>query len=241
MMDTKVILIIPAYNEEESILRTFQETQDFNDSSEYKLDAIVVNDCSTDMTGKLLDDNRIPHIDLIHNLGIGGAVQTGYKYAYENNYDIAIQFDGDGQHNVNYVPSLIKPLIEESCDLVVGSRFVDKNVSDFKSSAARRAGINLISSLIKATTGTKIYDTTSGFRSANRRTIKKFANKYPTEYPEPVTNEELLKDGYRIQEVAVSMNERRGGVSSIHSWKNFYYMINVIMSILIISMRRSKK
>lgn len=240
-MNTKVLLIVPAYNEEESILKTYESIRSFNKKSDLKLDAIVINDCSTDSTAEILATNNIPHVNLVHNLGIGGAVQTGYKYAVENDYDIAIQFDGDGQHDVKYVPELIQPIENRTCDFCIGSRFVDHTSGGFKSSASRRAGINLISSIIKRTTGYKIYDTTSGFRAAGKNIIKKFATTYPSEYPEPVTNEELLKEGYAIEEVAVRMKERQGGVSSIHSWKNVYYMINVILSILVINMRGSKK
>ena len=120
---------------------------------------LVVNDGSYDATEKILIENNINHICLIHNLGIGGAVQTGYKYAKENNYDIAVQFDGDGQHDINYVKKIIEPIVKEKKDMVIGSRFIDKNSSEFKSSKARRLGINLISHFIKLKTKIKIYDT----------------------------------------------------------------------------------
>ena len=120
----KVLLIIPAYNEEENILKTYQKVIDYNKKEKKHYDVIVINDCSKDKTSKICHDNKIPVIDLIHNLGIGGAVQTGYKYAYENNYDIAVQFDGDGQHDVRYVEKIIKPIIEKKADFVIGSRFV---------------------------------------------------------------------------------------------------------------------
>ena len=163
------------------------------------------------------------------------------KYAYNNNYDIAIQFDGDGQHDVNYVKDIIEPIKKNKANMVIGSRFIDNSSSDFKSSAARRLGINIISFFIKLVTGKRIYDTTSGFRAADKELIKKFAYNYPVEYPEPVSTTEILKDGYSVDEVAVSMNDRTGGVSSIRAWKNIYYMINVILSILIIGIGRNKK
>lgn len=235
MKSNRVLLIIPAYNEEENILKTCKMIR----KNKMKFDFIIINDGSKDRTGEILDQNDLPHIDLIHNLGIGGAVQTGYKYAYENDYDIAVQFDGDGQHDVGYVEKLVKPIIEGEADFSIGSRFIEP-LSKFKSTGARRAGIKIISFFIKLFTGEKIYDTTSGFRAVNKNIIEKFQNSYPTEYPEPVSTTNLIKEGYRVKEVSVGMNEREGGVSSIRAWKNIYYMINVILSIIIVSMRRYK-
>ena len=235
----KILLIIPAYNEEENILKTYKNIENYNKKYKSNYDVIVINDGSKDKTGEILDKEKIPHIDLIHNLGIGGAVQTGYKYAYNNNYDIAIQFDGDGQHDVNYVKNIIEPIIKQEADFVVGSRFIG-NVSKFKTSGARRAGIKVISFFIKLCSGVKIYDTTSGFRACNKDIISLFANSYPLGYPEPITTVELAKKKYRIKEVGVNMKEREGGKSSIHTWKNIYYMLNVCLSIIITGMRRYK-
>lgn len=237
----KILLIIPAYNEEEAILETCQSIFDFNKQHGYHYDVLVINDCSKDNTPKILVDNNISHIDLVHNLGIGGAVQTGYKYAYQNGYDIAIQFDGDGQHDINSVTDLIAPIINGEADFTVGSRFVENSKSEFKSSAARRMGIKLISFFIKLATGKVIRDTTSGYRAANKKIISDFANVYPIEYPEPITNAELLKKGYRVKEVPVLMHERSGGTSSIHSWKNVYYMVNILLSIIVVGLRRYSK
>ena len=235
----KKILIIPAYNEEKSILRVYNNILNYNKNNNTDYDVIVINDGSKDNTEKVLSDNNIPHVKLIQNLGIGGAVQTGYKYANDNNYDIAIQYDGDGQHNVEYVKDLIKPIEEGISSMVIGSRFV-KDIDTFKSSAARRIGIKLISFFIKLTTGTKIYDTTSGMRAVNKNIIGEFARSYPTEYPEPVSTVSVLKSGYKVSEIPVKMNERKDGVSSIRAWKNVYYMINVILSIILIGIRRTK-
>jgi len=231
----KVLLIIPAYNEEKNILKTCKKIEEHSK----KYDYIIINDGSKDKTGDICKKNKLPCINLIHNLGIGGAVQTGYKYAYENDYDIAIQFDGDGQHDIRYVDTLIKPIELGQTDFVIGSRFV-KKLSKFKSTGVRRMGINLISFFIKIFTGRKIHDTTSGFRAVNKKIIKEFSMNYPTEYPEPVSTTTLLKMGYRVDEVPVEMNEREAGVSSIRAWKNIYYMINVILSICIVSIRRYK-
>lgn len=237
----KVLLIIPAYNEEESILNVVNKIYNYNKENNTKYDIVVINDGSKDNTEKILCENNINHIKLINNLGIGGAVQTGYKYALENDYDIAVQFDGDGQHDIRYVRDVIKPITDNDANMVIGSRFIDKSTSKFKSSKARQMGIKMISFFIKLVTSKKIYDTTSGFRAVDKKLIKNFSNSYPVEYPEPVSTTEILKMGYKVEEVAVSMNERENGISSIRMWKNCYYMINVILYILVIGIRRYKK
>ena len=236
----KVLLIIPAYNEEENILKTYQKVIDYNKKEKKHYDVIVINDCSKDKTSKICHDNNIPVIDLIHNLGIGGAVQTGYKYAYQNNYDIAVQFDGDGQHDVRYVEKIIKPIIEKKADLVIGSRFVE-DIKTFKSTFARRVGIKIISCFMKFATHKKIHDTTSGFRACSKELIYDFSLSYPSEYPEPITTAEVLKKKYTVKEVAVEMNEREAGVSSIRAWKNIYYMLNVCLALLAVKIRRYKR
>ncbi len=229
----KVLLIIPAYNEEQNILTVYKNICDYNKKAKTKLDVIFINDGSIDNTEKILCENKINHIKLIQNLGIGGAVQTGYKYALYNDYDIAIQFDGDGQHNVNYVEDLIKPILEENIDMTIGSRFIDSSSSEFKSSFLRRVGIKIISSCIHLKTKVRIYDTTSGFRASNKSAIAMFAIHYPLEYPEPISSVDVILSGMKIKEVPVSMNERIAGKSSINSWKNVYYMVNVVLSILL--------
>lgn len=241
MYKKKVLIIIPAYNEEASIFKTYQSIIKYNKKNTFKYDIVVINDGSKDKTEEILVENEILHIKLINNLGIGGAVQTGYKYALENNYDIAVQFDGDGQHDVDYVKNIIEPIMNDDFDMVIGSRFIDKKSSRFKSSFTRRIGIKLISFFIKLFTGKKIYDTTSGFRAVNKEIIKKFANDYPVEYPEPITTVEIIKRGYKVTEVPVSMNERESGSSSIKAWKNIYYMLNVIISIIILGIGGKKK
>lgn len=232
-MKKKILLIIPAYNEEENILKTCNSIINYNKKNKTNYNLIVINDGSKDNTENILMENNINHVKLIHNLGIGGAVQTGYKYALEHDYDIAVQFDGDGQHDVKYVENLIKPIIENNINMVIGSRFIDDSSSKFKSSKARRVGINLISLAIKLKTKKKIYDTTSGFRAVDKRIIKLFANSYPTEYPEPISTVNVIKNKYSIVEIPVSMQEREGGKSSINSWKTVYYMVNVILSIIL--------
>ncbi len=236
----KTLLIIPAYNEEKNIFNTCDKIMEYNKESKEKIDFIVIDDGSTDKTSEICHKNKIPCISLINNLGIGGAVQTGYKYALENNYDIAIQFDGDGQHDVRYVNNIVEDIKKGTADMVIGSRFVG-NSSDFKSSKARRVGINIISFFIKLVTGKKIYDTTSGFRAINKQLIAEFASNYPAEYPEPVSTTWVLKKKYIVHEVDVKMHKRENGVSSIRAWKNAYYMFNVILSIIVVGLEENNK
>lgn len=232
-MKQKILLIIPAYNEEENILRVCNEI----DKKRPDLDYIVINDGSKDNTLKILQDNNINHINLIHNLGIGGAVQTGYKYAYERGYDIAIQYDGDGQHDVTYVEKICKPLINGEANMCIGTRYLDKSSSEFQSTFMRRLGKNIISCIIRMCCHKKITDPTSGFRAADRKIIEQFAKKYPTEYPEPESVVNILKNKYKIVEEPVSMREREGGKSSIGALKSIDYMIKVSLAILVDSLR----
>ena len=239
-MNKKILIIIPCYNEEANILNVYQSIMKCNKENHTNYDVIVINDGSVDNTENILNSNHIKHIKLIHNLGIGGAVQTGYKYAFENKYDIAVQFDGDGQHNVECVKNIVDPIIKGNADFVIGSRFIKKDNNNFNSTFSRRIGINIISFFVKLVTKKKIYDTTSGFRACNKDVIKEFSLDYPFEYPEPITDVRVLKKGYKIHETPVKMNERKGGKSSIRSWKSAYYMINVILSILIEGTRRKR-
>lgn len=232
-MKSKILLIVPAYNEEASIEKTI------NTISSTQYDYIIINDGSTDSTRNILEQNHFNHINLITNLGIGGAVQTGYKYAYENNYDIAIQYDADGQHNIEYVKDLIEPIQKQQADLVIGSSFVDKSIKNQRSSKIRRLGIRFLSNFIKLFSGKRIYDPTSGFRAANSTIIAEFANQYSQEYPEPISNYELLRSQkYKVKEVPVKMNKREAGKTSINTIKTIYAAINVCLSIIISSIGR---
>lgn len=229
----KTLIIIPAYNEELNIENTINKLKKYNDISKSPVDYIIINDGSTDKTKEICKKNNYNVINLIHNLGIGGAVQTGYKYALENNYDIAIQFDGDGQHDEKYIKELVEE-IDRGANFVIGSRFID-NLSKFKSSGTRRLGIKILSLLIKICSGEKIYDPTSGFRAADKEVIKLFASHYPTEYPEPESTTELIKKGLNVKEIPVEMHEREFGESSIKPLKSIYYMFSVCLSIIITS------
>lgn len=232
----KTLIIIPAYNEELNIEKTVNKIKKYNNCSKNTIDYIIINDGSTDNTKEICDKNKFNVINLIHNLGIGGAVQTGYKYALENNYDIAIQFDGDGQHDEKYIDSLIKE-IENGADFVIGSRFIE-NLSQFKSSSTRRIGIKILSILIKICTGKKIYDPTSGFRASNKKVIKIFSDNYPSEYPEPESITLLINRGYNVKEIPVEMHEREFGESSIKPLKSIYYMFSVCLSIVVTSINK---
>lgn len=235
----KVLMIIPAYNEEKSIVNTVNMIRSTK-LKKHTLDYIVVNDGSNDNTKNECLNNNINFIDLPVNLGIGGAVQAGYKYALYNDYDIAIQFDGDGQHDASYIEKLVKE-ISNGNDIVIGSRFVS-DLSEFKSTAVRRVGINFLSRLIKICTKRRIYDPTSGFRACNKKIIKEFASDYPIDYPEPDTIVTIIKKGYKVSEIPVKMNERKEGKSSLNSniFKPLYYMIKVSIAIIISSMSTKK-
>ncbi len=228
----KSLVIIPAYNESENIKNTVQTLMEKAPQFDY----VVVNDHSKDDTLKILQENHINYINLPTNLGIGGAVQTGYQYAYENGYDMAVQVDGDGQHDPAYLSQLVETMQKEDADMVIGSRFINKE--GFQSTFARRVGINYFSHLIKQLTGKTITDPTSGFRLANRRVIALFAQDYPRDYPEPESIVALLKRGLKVVEAPVVMKERQGGQSSIRLQNSIYYMIKVTIAILIENMRK---
>ena len=233
----KVLLIIPAYNEEDNILNTCNSVKEFSN----EIDFVVINDGSKDNTERILCENNLNHIKLINNLGIGGAVQTGYKYAYENGFDIAIQFDGDGQHDVTYIPDICEPIIKGEANMVIGTRYLDKSSSKFQSTFMRRLGSSIISIVIRICTRKKITDPTSGFRAVDRHIIEEFAKEYPTEYPEPESTASMLWKKYKVTEVPVSMNERKGGKSSIRFLKTADYMIKVCLAIIIDSTRKGKR
>lgn len=231
----KVLIIIPAYNEEESISNLLDELE--NSYPQY--DCIVINDCSTDSTLKILSERSASYLDLPINLGIGGGVQSGYLYALENGYDIAVQMDGDGQHKPEYLEKIITPITEGRADSVIGSRFITNE--GFQSSAMRRLGINFLSGLVKLLTGIKIYDVTSGFRAVNCKCIEVFAKEYAQDYPEPEALIVSAVNHVRLLEVPVIMQERTGGRSSINGFKSIYYMIKVSIAIIIARLTKKRR
>lgn len=228
----KTLLIIPAYNEARNIVGVTQAV------AEAGYDFIVVNDGSTDSTLEICRENGLPILDLKQNLGIGGAVQAGHKYALEHDYDVDVQFDGDGQHDVEYVASLLD-LIEKGADLAIGSRFLERT-DGFRSSPMRRVGIRWLSGCIRLFTGKRITDPTSGFRACSRHSIDLFCRNYPIDYPEPESIVTAIKSGLDVREAPVIMHERAGGTSSIRALASMYYMIKVSLAIAIMSLSRSK-
>lgn len=235
----KVLIIIPAYNEAENIVRVVNHMMEQMPQYDY----LVVNDGSTDDTLGLCSREGFHYLDLSINMGIGGAVQAGYIYARKNGYDIAVQMDGDGQHDVAYLETLLKPLRQGTADVVIGSRFLEKE--GFQSSKSRRTGINILSFLILLTTGRRIKDVTSGYRAVNRRFIEIYSRDYPMDYPEPEAIVSAIMHLGRVCEVPVQMRAREGGTSSITFKKSIYYMIKVTLAIIICRMsyglRRAKK
>lgn len=222
----KKLVIIPAYNEEENIVDTVNELRDHTPDFDY----VVINDCSRDATYKMCLENSINVIDLSINLGIGGAVQTGYKYAYMNDYDCAVQLDGDGQHDPRFLSVMYDTMVSENADMIIGSRFLEKK--GFQSSATRRFGIRFFTFLIRTLTGQVITDPTSGLRMVNKRIIREFSKEYPKDYPEPESVVTVLKHGGKVVEIPVEMRERRGGVSSINIRSSVYYMVKVTIAVI---------
>lgn len=224
----KVLIIIPAYNEEKNLARLLDKLKQI--CPEY--DVVVVNDCSKDKTLKICRTYGIKTIDLPVNLGIGGAVQAGYKYACYKGYDAAIQVDGDGQHDPQFI-SLLVDEISKGSNICVGSRFIERE--GFQSSTARRIGIRFFSLLIYLFTGKRVTDPTSGFRVCDRKAISLFSMEYPRDYPEPETIVYSTRYGLLITEVPVVMSHREEGTSSITALKSFYYMVKVSLAIVIAS------
>lgn len=235
----KILLIIPAYNEAENIEKVVNNL--IKNYPQY--DYVIVNDGSRDETEEICLKNHYQVLNLPLNLGIGGAVQTGYRYALKNHYDIAIQIDGDGQHDIAYVEKLIEPIISGDADITIGSRFIEKE--GFQSSVTRRMGISFLSGLIHVLCFKKVKDVTSGFRAVNKKFIKLYAENYPSDYPEPEAIVAAIMHRGKIIEVPVVMKERAGGSSSINLRRSIYYMIKVTLAIFVsrisFGIRRGKK
>lgn len=231
----KKLIIIPAYNESANIKKTIADIRNNAEGFDY----VVINDCSTDNTREILEENGYNYIDLPINLGIGGAVQTGYKYAYENDYDMAVQVDGDGQHDVAFLNDMAKELVNRDADMVIGSRFIDKE--GFQSTAMRRIGIVYFSTLLKILTGKRITDPTSGMRMAGKKVIKRFAAVYPADYPETESTMEAICHNLKVVEIPVVMRERQGGKSSIFGIKSLYFMIKVTLAVIVERFRSRKE
>ena len=227
----KLLVIIPAFNEESSIEGVITDIKE----NVPEADILVVNDGSADRTSVIARSMHVAVADLPFNLGIGGAMQTGYLYAREAGYDAAVQVDGDGQHSAACIKALLRELTSGKADLAIGSRYLER--SGYRSSIFRRLGGVFFSFLIRALTGQRVKDTTSGFRAANRHAIKYFAEHYPSDYPEVEAIVRLHKNKMRIKEIPVKMQTRKTGKSSITPLRSLYYMIKVSFSLFIDTLR----
>jgi len=234
-MKHKILIIVPAFNEENNIVSVISDILKHCPDS----DIVVVNDGSGDNTVKLARQSKVAVLDLPNNLGIGAAMQTGYKFAQEMGYDFTVQCDGDGQHPANQINKILKPVISNEADLVVGSRYIQKN--GYKTPLMRKAGMIVFTFVISLIIKQKASDTTSGFRAANRKVIKFFADNYPCDYPEVEALVYAHKANFRITEVPVEMRQRAAGVSSINHAKSAYYMTKVLLAVFLDMFRNIRR
>jgi glycosyltransferase involved in cell wall biosynthesis len=228
----KTLVIIPAYNEETSLPGVIRDLRENAPDA----DIIVVNDGSRDRTAQVASGVGVAVLNLPYNLGIGGAMQTGYRYARDRQYDVAVQFDGDGQHVAEEIEKLLGPLRNNEADIVVGSRFLNRG--EYRAPFFRRIGIKIFSTTLSAILTTPVTDTTSGFRAANRRVIEFFARTYPEDYPEVESLVLLHRYGMTIAEVPARMQERTAGRSSITPFRSIYYMVKVLLAVSIDLMKK---
>lgn len=233
----RVMIVVPCYNEQEAIADVVADINRVKTQNGLNLDILVVNDCSTDNTLAILKTLDCLYLDLPVNLGIGGGMQSGYKFAFRNGYDVAVQMDGDGQHPADELLKILQPIFENRADVVIGSRFLTKDRAGFQSSAMRRIGINYFRRLNQLLIGQTIHDSTSGFRAFNRQTLAVVSKYYPDEYPEPEAVVQFGLSRLRMLEVPVRMRERQGGVSSINTSRAMYYMLKVTLGILFVYVR----
>ncbi len=232
LAELKRLAIVPALNEEATVGRVIDEIRAFDPG----FDILVVDDGSTDRTAGLAADRGAHVVRLPFNLGIGGAVQTGYRFAFERGYDVAVQVDGDGQHDPSQLSAILAPVLAGDADVCVGSRFAGG--AGYQSSFARRVGIKLFARVVSAVVRQKVTDTTSGFRAVNRKGIALFAADYPHDYPEVEATVMSVKHKLRLREVPVAMRERAGGSSSITALRSIYYMTKVLLAIFVGLFRR---
>ncbi len=221
------IAIVPAYNEEECIARVIDEIRAFD----RELEIVVVDDGSRDRTAAVAEAQGAHVVRLPFNLGIGGAVQTGFRYAFEHGFKLAVRIDGDGQHDPSQLGLLLEPVLAGEADIVVGSRFLSKN--GYQSSRPRRAGITILANVISLLVGRRVTDPTSGFQALNRHAIALFAADYPHDIPEVEAVLLLHKHKLRMAEVQVEMRERAGGRSSIGALFAVYYMVKVLLALFV--------
>ncbi len=232
----KILALIPAYNEENTILAVIEETQRHLPEA----DILVVNDGSTDNTKAILSSHK--SIIVLHhpyNMGIGGAIWTGFNFFVRNSYEYLVRIDGDGQHPPSQARMLLEPLQKKEADLVIGSRFITRK--GYLSSMGRRGGIKLLDILTAFLLKEKITDNTSGFRAYSRRAVSLLAKDYPFDYPEPIEVYLLSRKGLKIREVSAKMRQRKGGVTSISLLHSYYYLIKVLLTIFVNFLYGGKK
>jgi glycosyltransferase involved in cell wall biosynthesis len=233
LTDLRRVAVVPAFNEENSIGRVIDEIRAFD----HGFEVVVVDDGSTDRTAQLAAERGAVVLKLAFNLGIGGAMQTGYRYAFEHGFELAVQIDGDGQHDPRELPAIVKPLLEDEADMVVGSRFIGPTA--YRGTFMRRMGIRLFARIVSVLVRQRVTDTTSGFRALNRRAIRLFAADYPHDYPEVEATLMLVRHRLRLKEVPVTMRARYAGRSSITALRSIYYMVKVLLALFIAIFRRN--
>ena len=235
MTERTRIAIVPALNEEGAIAGVIDELRTFDAG----LDVVVIDDGSTDRTAEVAAAKGARVLRLPFNLGIGGAVQTGFRYAFEQGYDLAVRVDGDGQHDPEQLTRVLEPVLRDDADIAVGSRFAAAGGDGYRSSRSRRIGIRILASVVSGIVGQRVTDPTSGFQALNRRGIALFARDYPHDYPEVEATVMVHRHRLRMQEVPVSMRERGGGRSSITTARSIYYMVKVLLAIFVGLFRRN--
>jgi len=231
----RVLAIVPAFNEERSLPAVVSGLR----RSAPSVDVCLVDDGSTDGTADVARSLGVTVLSLPVNLGIGGAVQTGYRWARDHGYDVAVQVDGDGQHDATYLPALVDAVGAGRAALAIGSRFAGPRIAGaFRSTWPRRAGIRYLSWMLRLRCGARVTDPTSGFRAAGRQAIELFARSYPPDYPEPESIAVAARAGLTVTEVPVRMSERLHGESSISAWRSFYYLVKVSLALVLLPTRR---
>jgi glycosyltransferase involved in cell wall biosynthesis len=228
------IAVVPAFNEQQNVGRVIEEIRAFDPG----LDIVVVDDGSVDQTAAAAREHGATVLCLPFNLGIGGAVQTGFRYAFEHGYDLAVRVDGDGQHDPSQLDRVVAPVLAGEADIAVGSRFVEAS-QGYRSSRSRRVGIRLLALVVSRIVGRRVTDTTSGFQALNRKGIALFARDYPHDYPEVEATVMVSRHRLRSIEVPVSMRERSSGRSSITAVRSIYYMLKVLLAIFVGLFRRN--
>ena len=234
LAELRRVAIVPAYNEERAVSRVIDELRAFDPG----LDIVVVDDGSVDRTADVAAAKAVRVLRLPFNLGIGGAVQTGFLFAYEHGYDLAVRVDGDGQHDPAQLVRVLEPVLAGEADIAVGSRFAADDAG-YRSSRTRRIGIRILARVVSRIVGQPVTDTTSGFQAVNRVGIALFAHDYPHDYPEVEATVMVFRHRLRLREVAVTMRARDSGRSSITSLRSVYYMVKVLLAIFVGLFRRN--